>query len=196
MEGTPPLRPLKFVLLMPTFCALRAPHLGSKARRHAVALNCCVVGCWHNSYVSEHGERNREGVERLRRLSSLTDSELAKETGNGWTVSTVLGHLAFYDRMLLMRWDIYEQNGVFAEMTPNHFDMINGAADDDWAALPPGAAVDRCIEAAEGAVARIDALPEHAVAVAMETNRVALLERMLHWYPHLTQIESAIGREI
>ena len=35
-----------------------------------------------------------------------------------------------------------------------------------------------------------------AVNVAMETNRIALLERVLHWYPHLTQIESAIGREI
>ena len=38
--------------------------------------------------------------------------------------------------------------------------------------------------------------PEKAVAVARETNRVALLERLVHWYPHLDQIESAIGREI
>ena len=50
--------------------------------------------------------------------------------------------------------------------------------------------------AAERAVERIDALPEGAVSYALETNRVALLERMLHWHPHLDQIESAIGREI
>jgi hypothetical protein len=45
-------------------------------------------------------------------------------------------------------------------------------------------------------VARIEALPEKAVAVALETNRPALLERILHWGPHLDQIESAIGREV
>ena len=54
----------------------------------------------------------------------------------------------------------------------------------------------RCIEAAEGAVARIEALPNKAVVVALETNRPALLERILHWGPHLAQIEGAIGREI
>ena len=151
---------------------------------------------WHNAHVSEHGDRNREGLERLRRLASLTDAELVKDTGNGWSVTTVLGHLAFFDRMLLLRWDTYDKDGVFAEMTPNHFDLINGAGAADWSHLPSGAAVGRCIEAAERAVARIDALPEKAVNVAMETNRVALLERVLHWYPHLDQIEGAIGRAI
>jgi hypothetical protein len=146
--------------------------------------------------VSDHGERNREGLERLRRVSSLSDAELAKDTGNGWNVSTVLGHMAFFDRMLLLRWDTYEKDGVFAELTPNHFDLINHAGAGDWSALPPRAAVARCIEAAEGAVGRIESLPEKAVAVALETNRPALLERILHWGPHLTQIESAIGREI
>jgi hypothetical protein len=146
--------------------------------------------------MSEHGERNREGLERLRRLTSLSDSELTTDTGNGWTVATVLGHIAFFDRMLLLRWDVYEKEGVFAEMTPNHFDLINHAGAGDWAALPPSAAVARCITAAELAVARIEALPAKAVAVARGTNRVALLERPVHWYPHLEQIESAIGREI
>jgi len=56
--------------------------------------------------------------------------------------------------------------------------------------------VARCIEAAEGAVARIEALPNKAVVVALETNRPALLERILLWGPHLAHIEGAIGREI
>ncbi|HEY0831376.1 MAG TPA: maleylpyruvate isomerase N-terminal domain-containing protein [Candidatus Dormibacteraeota bacterium] len=146
--------------------------------------------------MSDHGERNREGLDRLRRLASLSDAELAKDVGNGWMVSTVLGHMAFFDRMLLLRWDTYEKEGVFAELTPNHFDLINFVGPGDWSAHPPRATVAMCLEAAERAVSRIDALPEKAVAVAVETNRVALLERMLHWYPHLQQIESAIGREI
>jgi hypothetical protein len=98
--------------------------------------------------------------------------------------------------MVLLRWDTYEKDGLFAELTPNHFDLINDAGAGDWSALPPRDTVARSIAAAERAVARIDALPEKAVAVALETNRVALLERMVHWYPHLDQIESAIGREI
>jgi Mycothiol maleylpyruvate isomerase N-terminal domain len=146
--------------------------------------------------VSDHGERNREGLERLRRLTTLSDAELAKDASDGWTVSTVLGHMAFFDRMLPLRWDTYEKEGVFAEMTPKHFDLINDAGAGDWSALPPRATVAKCIEAAEHAVARIDALPQKAVAVALETNRVALLDRTLHWGPHLDQIKSAIGREI
>ena len=146
--------------------------------------------------MTDHAEHNREGLEKLRRLTSLSDAELAKDTGDGWTVTTVLGHMAFFDRMLLMRWDTYEKDGVFAEMTPNHFDMINYAGAGDWSSLPPRRAAATCIEAAERAVERIDALPERAVSVAHETNRVALLERILHWYPHLEQIERAIGREI
>ena len=146
--------------------------------------------------MNDHGQHNRDGLERLRRLTSLSDAELAKDTGDGWTVATVLGHMAFFDRLLLLRWDTYEKDGVFAELTPNHFDLINYAGAGDWSALPPRAAVARCIEAAERAVARINALPEKVVAVVLETPRVALLERMLHWSPHLDQIESAIGREI
>jgi Mycothiol maleylpyruvate isomerase N-terminal domain len=146
--------------------------------------------------MSDHAEHNHEGLERLRRLASLSDAEQAKDTGDGWTVTTVLGHMAFFDRMLLLRWDTFEKDGVFAEMTPNHFDMINYAGASDWSSQPPRDAAASCIEAAERAVERIDALPEAAVSVALETNRGALLDRTLHWYPHLEQIESAIGREI
>jgi hypothetical protein len=146
--------------------------------------------------VSDHGERNRGGLERLRRLTSLSEAELAKDTGNGWNVSTVLGHMAFFDRMLLLRWDTYEKTGVFAEWTLDHFDLINYAGAGDWSALPPRAAATRCIEAAERAVARIDSLSEKAAAAVLDTNRVGLIERMLHWNPHLDQIQNAIGREI
>ena len=146
--------------------------------------------------MSDHGERNREGLERLRRLASISDGELAKDAGDGWNVATVLGHMAFFDRMLLLRWDTFEKEGFFAELTPNHFDLINYAGAGDWSALPPGQAVARCIGAAERAVARIDTLSEATVTAALEANRVALVDRMLHWYPHLDQVESAIGREI
>jgi hypothetical protein len=146
--------------------------------------------------MSDHGERNRLGLARLRGLTSLSDAELAKDTGDGWTVSTVLAHMAFFDRMLPKRWDIYEKDGVFAEMTPKHFDLINDAGAGDWSALPSRATVARCIEAAAQASVRIDGLPAKAVVVALETDRLALLDRTLHWDPHLDQIESAIGREI
>jgi hypothetical protein len=150
----------------------------------------------HNSRVSEHGERNREGLEKLRRLTSLSEAELAKDVGDGWKVSTVVGHMAFFDRLLLLRWDTYEKDGVFAELTPNHFDLINYAGAGDWSALPPQETVGRCIESAERAVARINALPERVVTAVLDTPRVALLDRMIHWNPHLQQIETAIGREI
>ena len=103
--------------------------------------------------MSDHGELNSEGLERLRRLRSLSDAELAKDAGDGWTVSTVLAHMAFFDRMLIPRWDTYEKDGAFVEMIPKHFDLINDAGASDRSAFQPRAAVAKCIEAAEGAVA-------------------------------------------
>lgn len=146
--------------------------------------------------MSDHSEHNREGLERLRRLTSLTDAELSRDCGDGWTVTTILGHLAFFDRMLLLRWDTYEKDGVFTELTPVHFDLMNYAGAAGWSALSRQSAIGGCIEAAERAVARIDALPQKAVDAALETNRVALLERIIHWSAHLDQVERAIGREI
>jgi len=146
--------------------------------------------------VSDHGDHNREGLERLRRLATLSDADLAQDVGDGWTVTTVLGHLAFFDRMLILRWDTYEKDGVFAELTPSHFDLMNYAGAAGWSALPPRVAVEACIDAAEKAVARIDALPQKAVDAAIETNRMALLERIVHWSQHLAQIEDALGREL
>lgn len=146
--------------------------------------------------MSDHRERNREGLARLRRLSSLTDAELATMTGGGWTVATVIGHMAFFDRMLLLRWDTYEKEREFAQLTPAHFDLINFAGATDWSDVPSREAATRCIDTAERAVERIDSLPDEAVNAVLETCRVALVERLLHWGPHLEQIETALGREI
>jgi len=171
--------------------------VGSRATdgtKRARMVGLSLIG--ENEQVSDHGEHNREGLERLRRLASLSDADLAKDVGDGWTVTTVLGHLAFFDRMLLLRWDTYEKEGVFAELTPSHFDLMNYAGAAGWSALPPRVAVESCIDAAEKAVARIDALPQKAVDAALETNRMALLERIIHWSQHIDQIAGALGREI
>src|SRR5690242_7471536 len=121
---------------------MRARMVGSTARD--ATKRARMVGCafGDNVQVSDHGDHNREGLERLRRLTSLTDAELGSDAGDGWTVTTILGHLAFFDRMLLLRWDTYEKEGVFTELTPAHFDLMNFAGAAGWSALPPRVAVD------------------------------------------------------
>ena len=55
--------------------------------------------------TSDHVARNREQLERLRRLvARLGDDDLRRELPDGWTVADALAHLAFYDRRAQIFW--------------------------------------------------------------------------------------------
>ena len=139
--------------------------------------------------------RNLEGVARLRRLvQGLDDSELTRDVGDGWTISAVLAHLAFWDRLAAERWDHFDRTGRFVDVSDSLLDLINAAALGQWQEVPPRAAADGAVEAAAAFIARISRLSEAAAQEATATGRRFMLDRTLHWYPHLDAIESTVGR--
>lgn len=52
-----------------------------------------------------HADRNDAARTRLRDLvARLGDDGLARPLADGWTVGAMLAHLAFWDRIVLARW--------------------------------------------------------------------------------------------
>jgi hypothetical protein len=140
-------------------------------------------------------ERNAEGLKRLRALvERLSDRDLSRDLGGGWTVAVALAHLAFWDRYLAARWEHALREGLSApEAVPDFVPrFINEAALGAWQVCLPREAARLALAAAghiEGLLAKID--PSQA-ATALASGRPSLVDRTLHWFEHMEQIERAL----
>ncbi|MGH2642050.1 MAG: DinB family protein [Actinomycetota bacterium] len=139
-------------------------------------------------------ERNRSTTERLRALARrLSDDELVRELDPPWTTSALFAHIAFWDRFVLARWRLALAIGSRApdpiDGTPQ--DLINEAALPGWIALPPNAAVDACLLAAEELDRVIGSLDPDVVVELERDGRERLVDRSLHRGDHLGTLEAA-----
>lgn len=138
--------------------------------------------------------RNAMELGRLRALGSrLLAGDLTPQLSGGWTPSAVFAHLAFWDRLVLARWDLYERDGVIETLPDSHTDLVNAAGAPLWLHLPREAAVSEAIAAADQVVERIATLDPAAVDVALATGRQPMLDRTFHWTPHLDQLAAGIA---
>ena len=139
-----------------------------------------------------HVERNATELERLRAVGAgVLAGEITPRLPGGWTASAVFAHLAFWDRFVIVRWDRYDREGVIGDLPDDHMDLVNEAALPLWRALSAGAAVVQAIDAAIHVCERIASLSPAAVAAAVDTGRLAMLDRTVHWSPHLDALAGA-----
>ncbi|RLT35397.1 MAG: DinB family protein [Chloroflexi bacterium] len=138
---------------------------------------------------------NEHSAAELRALvSRLSEAQLRAEVGGGWTVGTVLAHLAYWDRRVAGVCALW-QRGLRTYPSPPD-DAIDVAANDALEPLlrlvPPGDAARSSVEAAEAANAALAGLsPEHAQwAMAIDSPIVA--NRSGHRGEHIAQIEAAL----
>ena len=143
--------------------------------------------------------RNTASRERLRQLlTRLDDAAMRCPTRDGWTVSAVVAHLAFWDRFVLERWLQAERA---AELVPPVLDdglpdVINAAALPQWRALAPAIAAREAFEAATAVDEKIEQLSPAVAEAILASGRHALLDRDVHRGPHLDEIERALRREV
>ena len=138
-------------------------------------------------------ERNRSTTERLRALARrLSDDELAQVLDPPWTASALFAHIAFWDRFVLARWRLAVASGSRApapiDGTPQ--DLINEASLPGWNAIPPRAAVDACLAAAEELDRFIGSLDTDVVVELERDGRERLVDRSLHRADHLETLGS------
>jgi hypothetical protein len=132
-------------------------------------------------------ERNTASLERMRAFADrLTDNELSRPLGNGWTAAAELAHVAFWDRRATVLLDRWARDGVSA--SDADVDAINDAMLPQWLLLAPRAAVADALAAGQEVNDKVAALsPELEGAIV--DGQVVRLNRAHHRATHLDVLE-------
>src|SRR5580704_4710633 len=143
----------------------------------------------NNIYTSE----NASECERLLKLvRTLTDADLTHPIPGGWTVATKLAHLAFWDQHILARLKTAQRSGFQLLSLSPLFDEINAAVRTLSEAIPPRAAAELAVAAAEAVDRLLETItPELRQSIAANGGE-RFLNRALHRRGHLDQIEQAL----
>jgi hypothetical protein len=136
----------------------------------------------------DHVAENRDQLERLKSVvGRLSDADMARDLGDGWTIADALGHLAFYDRRAAILLERFAREGVFA--SPYDYETINLALLHLTRRMPPRAIADEVVAAAEAADRAATVIPE-ALFAEIERRQEVKLSRAEHRKSHLDQIEA------
>lgn len=142
------------------------------------------------SYVEE----NRLQRERLKALvGKLSDDDLRREVGAGWTVAATLAHIAFWDQRVLKLLHRFERQGVGPSPHPADVDAINDAAKALCLALPPRTAAHLAISTAEELDRELANLSDDMLEELSGAGHPIKLLRAEHRAYHLDEIEHLIG---
>ena len=132
--------------------------------------------------MNDYGQRNAESRARLVSVCErINDEQLARIAFGEWTISAVFAHLAFWDRITLARWNIFEKERKPVTMLG---EPVNAAGAADWLAIPPRTAVRLVLDAAYAVDKRIE-----ATRTVMNPR---MFERFHHREEHLSTIERII----
>jgi uncharacterized damage-inducible protein DinB len=140
--------------------------------------------------MDDYVQRNARSRARLASLCNrLTDEQLARIAFGDWTISAVLAHLAFWDRIALERWKLFEKD---RQPIPVLADIVNTAGAAGWLATPPREAARLAVEAADAVDGHIEGLPQDLIDAATPMNP-RMFERFHHRDEHLSAIEAVVG---
>ena len=146
--------------------------------------------------MSKHSyiEANRVQRERLKALvAKLSDDDLRREVGAGWTVAATLAHIAFWDQRVLKLLHRFERQGVGPSPQPADVDAINDAAKALCLALPPRTAAQLAVSTAEELDRELEKLPDDMLEELAGAGHPIKLLRAEHREYHLDEIEQMIG---
>ena len=137
---------------------------------------------------------NNESRARLRALVERLDrAELTQSPMQGWSVSALLAHLAFWDRFNVQRWRS-RLAGTQLPALDVLDDLINESALPGWNALPPEVAARDVVASAEEGDAFVAALTSEIRSRWPAEGRPRSLYRSEHRREHLDDIERALAR--
>lgn len=130
---------------------------------------------------------------KLRALvARLSDADLARDLGEGWTVAGMLAHLGFFDarvNALFKRW----QGGGEVAASPLDAEIVNEAKLPFFQLLPHRAAANLALALAAECDALIAGASDDLMAQMEAAGYPARLDRAHHRLEHVEQIESAIS---
>jgi hypothetical protein len=144
--------------------------------------------------MANYVRTNDESRARLRALIARLDrDQLTTTVIEGWSVSALLAHLAFWDSFTLRRLQGHLAGTKMPDLG-SLTDPLNDAALPIWSALPPETAARQVTESANAIDAFVAALAPDAMAQVLAEGRARWISRSLQRMEHLEEIERALGR--
>jgi len=140
------------------------------------------------SYV----EANRRSLDRMATfVETATDDDLRTEMPAGWTVSAVLGHLAFWDQRVQVVLDMVEEGVKPPPYDEGSVDWINDTAKRFLLAMEPRALAGHAVEIATSTDDRVAHLSDELLD---EATQLWFTERRCDdRNEHLDEIEQALA---
>jgi hypothetical protein len=141
-----------------------------------------------------HQAKNDSERARMEALiGRLTDADLKRAMPDGWTVASVLAHLAFWDQRAYLLLDRWQRDGVTPPADDEtNIDWINDAAKPMFLALPPRRAAELAVAIAEAADRKVASLSDELVSRNAALGTPVTLARATHRRGHLDDIERAL----
>jgi Mycothiol maleylpyruvate isomerase N-terminal domain len=140
------------------------------------------------SYV----EANRASLVRMRMfVETATDEDLRTEMPAGWTVSAVLGHLAFWDERVTVILDMLERGVKPSPYDEEAVDWINDTTKRFLLAMEPRALAEMALEIAAQTDERLAGLSDDRLVEV--TQLWCTQERWRDRTEHLDEIDQALG---
>ena len=137
-----------------------------------------------------------ENAAQLRQLQSLadglSDADLQRDAGEGWTVAVAFAHLAFWDRLYLGVLSDWTTLGTPQDDPTSNDAVVNDALLGEWLALPPRNAMALAVTAAQSVDAAVEGLDDSVVDAILSHGQEHLLKRGRHRREHLDQIQRAL----
>jgi hypothetical protein len=123
-------------------------------------------------------------------VARLSDVELGKDLGDGWTPAVALAHLAFWDRRAVLTLERWQRAGTLPD-EPD-VEILNDSLLEEWRALPPRRAADLAVAAARAADQTVEGLAAPVADAILARGEEWRLRRAVHRREHVDQIERAL----
>ena len=124
-------------------------------------------------------------------VDRLSDEQFAHPLEAGWTVASVLAHLAFWDQRALILLQKWQQEGI--SPSPIDVDIVNEVTRPLFNALEPRAAAQLAVSTAETVDRVIGQLSPEFITQVETDGKTVRLNRALHRRDHINQIVRALG---
>ena len=140
--------------------------------------------------MDNHASRNAESTERIRSVvARLSDKDLNRSLGGGWTVGFALIHLAFWDARQVAALQRFKDGETF----PSEDYATNATLAAIASAFDLAAAGQAAVSAAQDLDTMVESLTDEQLTALQDSAKSYAIDRAPHRDEHLQQIEEALG---
>lgn len=133
---------------------------------------------------------NAESTKRLETVvARLSDEDLKRSLGGGWTVGFALAHLAFWDARQVAALQRFARGEPF----PSEDLATNDALELVASAFDPNTVGEAAVKAAQQLDQIVETLTAQQVEALVNSGKAYAIERAPHRAEHIRQIEEAFG---